>query len=278
MKSMIKLPGLSLNETFQLIHEDTILLGYVGSISHGTYVPNDDPNSIDDKDIMGVFISGKEDYLGLGNYPESPVKHLDTNYKEWDSISYELHKFVKLLLKQNPNVLGTLWLKSENYIHVSPLAQKLIDNRDIFISKEMYHSFAGYANAQFHKMTHLACEGYMGDKRKKLVMKYGYDVKNAAHLIRLLNMCIEALGDGQLRVFREDNAIYKSIKRGEWKLAKVKEEANSLFRLAKLAYVNSPLQPLPNYQRAQALVMEILEEHFQWKSTAKEHSSSTVMQ
>jgi len=35
--------------------------------------------------------------------------------------------------------------------------------------------------------------GYLGDKRKQLVLKHGYDAKNAAHLIRLLRMGIEFL-------------------------------------------------------------------------------------
>jgi len=33
--------------------------------------------------------------------------------------------------------------------------------------------------------------GYMGKKRRELVMRVGYDAKNAAHLIRLLRMGIE---------------------------------------------------------------------------------------
>ncbi|MDD5675043.1 MAG: hypothetical protein PHC61_12815 [Chitinivibrionales bacterium] len=34
-----------------------MLLGYVGSIAHGTYVPKNDPDSIDDQDILGVCVA-----------------------------------------------------------------------------------------------------------------------------------------------------------------------------------------------------------------------------
>ncbi|MDD5673452.1 MAG: hypothetical protein PHC61_04770 [Chitinivibrionales bacterium] len=40
---MIKLSGLSEKEPLEIIPEHTLLLGYVGSIAHGTYVPKNDP-------------------------------------------------------------------------------------------------------------------------------------------------------------------------------------------------------------------------------------------
>jgi len=62
----------------------------------------------------------------------------------------------------------------------------------------------------------------MGTKRKMLVEKYGYDCKNAAHLIRLLRMGVEFLKDGRLYVMREDAKQLIEIKRGEWTLEQVK--------------------------------------------------------
>jgi len=38
-------------ETLQIIPPNTILLGYVGSLAHGTYIPSKDSSSIDDRDI-----------------------------------------------------------------------------------------------------------------------------------------------------------------------------------------------------------------------------------
>ena len=64
----IKLSGLSQEETDKILPTNTILLGYMGSISHGTHVPKEDPTSIDDIDIMGVNITHESTYLGLGYY------------------------------------------------------------------------------------------------------------------------------------------------------------------------------------------------------------------
>ena len=177
---MKALSGLSEKETEKIVPPKTILLGYVGSIAHGTHIPSTDPNSIDDKDIMGVCIADERVYFGLKKFEQKEVK-----YKEWDSVVYEIGKFFRLLLKGNPNVLGLLWLQEQNYVWVDPTGKKIIANRHLFVSKDIYYSFSGYAHGQLHRMTHNACRGYMGGKRKKLVKEFGYDCKNAAHLMRL---------------------------------------------------------------------------------------------
>lgn len=249
MNDYIKIVGLSDEEVKKVIPDNTILLGYMGSISHGTHISD----SIDDIDMMGVCIAPENVYMGLKHFEQKEAK-----YKEYDSVVYEIKKMFHLLLKQNPNVLGLLWLQHQNYIYKSKEAELIIKNRDIFSSKEAYHSFSGYAHGQLHRMTHMAFKGYMGEKRKKLVERFGYDCKNAAHLIRLLRMGIEFLTDGQLRVFREDNSELKEIKTGCWSLEKIKQEADDLFKLARESYIRSPLPPKPDYEKAENLLIEIL--------------------
>jgi len=149
------------------------------------------------------------------------------------------------------------------YIKISEWGQQLIDNRDMFVGKHCYHSFIGYAYGQLRKMTKLNFEGYMGVKRKKLVEKFGYDVKNAAHCIRILKMGIEFLIEGKLNVFRSDRQQLLAIKMGEWSLKQVKDEANKLFDLAKESYVKSTLPNEPNYERSNDLLINIIENY--WK-------------
>jgi hypothetical protein len=251
-----KIAGLSEEETKKVIHENTILLGYRGSIAHGMYVPQK-KDGIDDKDIMGVFVCPLRHYLG---FPHKKEDHKEIFYGEYDCVSYEIRKMLSLLLKSNPNVLSSLWLDETDYIYVHPLGQKIIDNREIFVSTKAYHSFSGYAHAQFKRMTHFKFEGYMGEKRKQLVEKYGYDCKNAAHLIRLLKMGIEFLKEGKLYVKRSDAQQLLSIKNGDWSLEDVKKESEKLFRLAEEAYVRSQLPPEPDYEKAEKLLMEIVAE------------------
>jgi predicted nucleotidyltransferase len=218
-------------------------------------VTKTDPNSIDDKDVMGVMVLPRKYYIGLQK-KEQTTAFVD----EWDVVVYEVKKFMSLLLKNNPNVLGTLWLAPNLYTHMSEEGRLLVDNRHLFLSKQCYSSFCGYAHSQLHRMTHMAFEGYMGQKRKELVAKNGYDTKNAAHLVRLLRMGIEALTEGHIYVFRHDAEELKSIKKGEWTLQQVHDEANRLFKVMEMAYVNSKLPAQPDKERAEKILMEIISE------------------
>ncbi|HLG16123.1 MAG TPA: nucleotidyltransferase domain-containing protein [Blastocatellia bacterium] len=316
MQQQIELKNLSKAQTGELLPDNLILLGYRGSIAHNMYVPQEDPNSIDDKDVMGVYVAPVEHYLGFGR---DEVREKFIN--EWDAVSYEIRKFVGLLLKCNPNVLSILWLPAQHVIFEHELGRLLRENRNIFVTKSAYHSFNGYAYGQFRRMTHFNQEaqtemaeleqiledhgvdldhlnatqaqrnvlvqdgklngerlgvlidryngmkrqyysgGYMGARRKELVKKVGYDAKNAAHLIRLLRMGIEFLVEGDLYVERADAEQLLAIKRGEWPLERVKEEAERLFRLAEEAYVRSSLPPKPDSKKAEDLCVEIVSKY-----------------
>lgn len=238
-------------EKKELVPDDLIFLGYRGSIAHGMYIPN----SVDDKDIMGVFIADASHYIGTKKQKETREKW----YKEWDCVYYELLKLANLLEKGNPNVLSLLWLDEKHVIYKTPVWDVFVENRDIFSSKQVYHSFVGYAHGQLHRMTHYSFDGYMGKKRKELVEKIGYDCKNAAHLIRLLKMGIEFLTEGILYVERKNDAVQLlEIKRGEWSLGTVLKEADRLFNLCEQAYIYSPLPAKPNSEKINELCIEIL--------------------
>lgn len=315
-QAKIKLKNLSPELTDKLLPENLILLGYRGSIAHHMFVPQNNKDSIDDKDLMGIFVAPLGHYLGFGR---DEVKEEFIN--EWDSVCYEVRKFIGLLLKCNPNVLSLLWIDKQHIIYEHKLGRLLRENREIFVSKEAYHSFNGYAYSQFKRMTHFNQEaqaemtaleneiaqhgidvneahatqeqrdtvitsgafsgqklgvlldryngikrkyfsgGYMGAKRRELVRRIGYDAKNSAHLIRLLRMGIEFLVEGELHVARADAENLLEIKRGEWSLERVKEEAERLFKLAEEAYVRSSLPVKPDTQKAEKLCMEIISQY-----------------
>jgi predicted nucleotidyltransferase len=219
-------------------------------------VPNNDPNSIDDIDLMGVYMAPPEEYLSAFQIRKP---HTEKFINEWDVVNYEYKKFVGMLLKSNPNVLGMLWLRPNHYIETTPIGKILIANRNLFVSKKVYYSFTNYADSQIKKMTRFSYEGYMGQKRKSLVDKFGYDCKNAAHCIRLLKMGIEFLVDGQLNVFRSTDAKWLlNIKTGGWTLEEVKAEAERLFKLADEAYVRSTLPVEPKYDEIDKVVQDTL--------------------
>lgn len=242
---------------YQALNEWAIVTAYRGSIAHGMYVPNKDPNSIDDKDVMAVCVPPLEYYYGLKQFGSRGTQEIKRN--EWDIVVYESRKFISLLAQGNPNVLMLLWLSPQFYMLKTKAFDLLIEGRSAFVGRHVYKAFTGYAYGQLHRMTHHAFEGYMGVKRRALVDKYGYDCKNAAHLIRLLRMGVEFLKDGELNVERQDSQQLLEIKRGEWTLEQVKAEADRGFKMSEDAYVASTLPAQPDFDRINPLAVEVVE-------------------
>lgn len=233
-----------------------ILSGYRGSIAHGTYIPSNDPNSVDDKDAMYICVSPIDYYYGLKTMGSQGTKEI--KYNEWDIVVYEARKFLHLLSIGNPNVLMLLWLEPNFYINKTAAGQLIITHKYLFVGKHVYKSFTGYAYGQLHRMTHHTFHGHMGTKRKQLVEKYGYDCKNASHLIRLLKMSIEFLTDGELHVLREDATQLIEIKKGEWTLEQVKTEADRLFKLSEETYIHSKLPKNVDLEKINQLAIDVV--------------------
>ena len=247
-----------LNEAPQFdMWNNAICICYRGSIAHGTYVPSQNPNGIDDKDILGIAIPTKEYFFGLKTFEQ-----FECQREYWDVLIYDFRKFIRLMLKSNPNVLQLLWTPKECVLKTSSVFEELVENRHLFASKNIYKSFCGYSYGQLHKMEHMAYKGYMGEKRKQLVDKYGFDCKNAQHLIRLLRQGIEFLNTGELIVERPDKDQLIQIKTGQWGIEKIKQTAEQLFKDMEIAYNNSKLPEHPDINAVDKLVQKILWNYF----------------
>ncbi len=300
----------------------TCLLAYRGSIAHNMYCPGSDPKSIDDIDLMGVVIGQPKHYFGLHEWGSRGTEEIKEG--PLDIVYYEIRKIASLLLQGNPNVLSLLWLRPQDYLHLTDAGRQLIKNRNLFAGKHVYNAFAGYAHQQLTKMEtrdpadlrmYLALTyeakfrtihpnhkgeqieypdnydlnsgeaknaaamsndrlianlrsymkkgenlGYLGDKRKGLILEHGYDAKNAAHCVRLLRMASEYLRTGELVVFRPDADELLDIKRGKWELSRVKAHADELFVGMRESRDASPLPDEPDREAAEKLLINIIQE------------------
>lgn len=213
-----------------------VSLHVVGSHAHGTHVPPTDPTGTDDIDLLAVYLPPPAFVFGLDRW-EGTQQWVGSH----DVVAYSLAKLLRLLAKSNPNVLGLLFMPVDTLLYTSAIWERLLTYRADLLTKEAFHSFAGYAKGQLHRMEHNACEGYMGEKRKRLVAQHGYDTKNAAHLLRLLTMCIELMESGSFQVRRPDAEYFKQIKRGDYTLEEIKQKATELFVRAETAHAQSLL-------------------------------------
>lgn len=100
-----------------------------------------------DEDFGGVFFCPKKMLLGLrGRYEEQ------VSDSKSDVVFYEFGRWLELLLKSNPTVLEGLFAPEDCIVgEVHPAVRKILDNRELFLSKECFKTFYGYAVSQISK-------------------------------------------------------------------------------------------------------------------------------
>jgi len=245
-------------ESYDGLGSWSILVALRGSLAHGLYVPPDEPMGTDDLDVMAVCVPPEDHYVGLSQFGSRGTQEIARG--SWDIVIYEARKFIGLLAKGNPNVLAMLWLRPEHYLKMTGAGRNLLKHRTLFSTRRAYVSFIGYAESQLKGLEKTVFRGHMGAKRKELAERFGYDTKHASHCIRLLRMGCEMMETGELRVDRSemDRDELLAIKRGEWPLSRVQQEAAVEFERAKIAFERSPLPESPDMAAVNALCVSII--------------------
>lgn len=208
------------------VHYETIM----GSIAYGV---NEDTS---DFDVYGFAMPPKsvlfphlDGYIcGFGKQPpkfDQFQKHhlIDKdaeggNGREYDLNIYNIVKYFDLCMGCNPNMIDSLFTPRRCVLHSTRVGELVRENRKLFLSKLCWHKFKGYAYSQMKKMKSHTRVG----KRSEIVEKYGYDIKFAYHVVRLMNEVQQILEEGDLDLERNREQL-KSIRRGEWKLEEIEE-------------------------------------------------------
>lgn len=197
---------------------ETILMGYRGSHAHGTFIPPEHPLGTDDEDWFLVTKHNTDFYLSMEGYNRKEEHYENISEDGIDILAYDVRKFIKLLVAGNPNVHSWLWTDNEDRWALTDAGIALLENRDSFISRRIFKALTGYAEGQYNRMNkNPTDDAFLGEKRRQIAARYGYNVKNAAHSIRLLIMGETLATDGVLpvRLHGDDLDIVLSIKRGE---------------------------------------------------------------
>ena len=124
----------------QLRASDKIIFECIaGSTAYGTNTKDSDI------DTRGIFLNTKQDVFSL--FP-APVQVGDGKH---DTVFYELRRFIELALDNNPGLLETMYMPEDCIKFISPVWQKIIDNRYLFIGKKAKFTFSGYAFSQIKR-------------------------------------------------------------------------------------------------------------------------------
>lgn len=120
--------------------ERTIYLTRHGSHAYGTNLPSSD------LDLRGVAIAPAAYYHGFLQTFDQAVQ------KDPDLTIFEIRKFLGLAADCNPNVLEILYTDPSDHLLVTPLAEKLFEHRNEFLSQKAKHTFSGYATSQLKRI------------------------------------------------------------------------------------------------------------------------------
>ncbi|MEK6881993.1 MAG: nucleotidyltransferase domain-containing protein [Nanoarchaeota archaeon] len=132
------------NVQLDWLKDRTIFLSKHGSHAYGMNT------EFSDLDIRGVAVPPKEYYFGyLKKFEQCESKVEELNL---DLVVFDITKFIKLCSDGNPNALEILFTDPSDHIIVTKTGQKLLDNKNLFLSKKIKHTLSGYAYAQLQRI------------------------------------------------------------------------------------------------------------------------------
>lgn len=245
------------------VHYEVIM----GSVAYGV------SNDTSDMDIYGFCIPPKDEIfphlrgeiVGFGRqikrFEQWQQHHVEDKEarKEYDFQIFNIVKYFQLTMENNPNLLDSLFVPVHCILSITPIAQMVRDKRKIFLNKKSWHTYKGYSYAQLYKIETKSFE--QNEKRKKEVEEFGYSLKFAYHVVRLMNEAEQILTSGDL-VLDQNKEQLKSIRRGEWTLDQIKEYFLTKEKQLEQLYVDSKLSYSPDEEAIKNLLLACLEEHY----------------
>ena len=212
----------------EIFIKDNILLeNIMGSHAYGCNHPDSD------FDIVVVFMDRHQDlypqsYGKILGYDElHPIHHKELkgvgnrivlpNGKECEGEWRSLSNFVALAgLNGSPLMIESLFVRRNFVSNAHNIGWMLRDNRRLFLSARTFYAFKGYSVGQLDRIR-------IGYKKKKsdnadrqvFIDMYGYDIKMAYHLLRLLDEIEQILTTNDIDLQRNRDECM-SMREGKW--------------------------------------------------------------
>ena len=119
---------------------------------------------------------------------------------------------------------------------------------------------AGFKAAKKKYKQYLDWKKHRNPDRARIEAEHGFDRKHAYHLIRLLRMGKEIITEGKVRVKRPDAKELLDIRNGlKFSYDELVDYADTLKEEVNASVANSPLPAKPDYERAEALLTELVQ-------------------
>jgi len=179
--------------------------------------------------------------------------------KEYDLAIYNIIKYFQLVMENNPNMIDSLFTRENCVLFSTKIADHVRDNRKLFLHRGAWHKFKGYAYSQMKKMKIKNPDETSA--RYEMVQKYGFDLKFAYHVVRLLGEVEQIMTEHDLDLMRNNEQL-KAIRRGEWTLEQVEQYFYDKEKSLEAVYSASTLRHSPDEPAIKKILVECLEEYY----------------
>jgi hypothetical protein len=198
-------------------------------------------------------------------WSEHHVPNPDGKAVQYDITVFGIVKYFQLCMDNNPNMIDSLFTPRRCIVHATLVGEYVRENRKKFLHKGAWHKFKGYAYSQMAKIRNKV--NASAPKRAAEIAKFGFDLKFAYHLVRLLGEVEQILVEHDLDLERNREQL-KSIRRGEWTLDQVERYFVEKERALEMIYASSTLPHAPDEAGLKRLLTACLEMHYGSLSTA----------
>lgn len=260
-----KLNKLNLVDGIKPFQVETHYEVIMGSFAYGV------SGDTSDCDVYGFYTPPMEQIFphtagyihGFGKPPQMDngyqKHHIKLEPKEYDVALFSIIKFFNLCKENNPNMIDSLFVPSRCVIHSDEIGIAIRDNRRMFLHKGIHHKLMGYAYSQLNKVKTKKPDP--DSRRYDMVQKYGYDVKFAYHVVRLVQQAEMVMSEHDLDL-EKNRELLKAIRRGEWTL----DELESWFKKRQddleTLYTKSDLRYTADEAKIKELLYQCLEMKF----------------
>ena len=223
--------------------------------------PEREPQMADYISILWNYSGDKENNKRLAKENYTAVSIGDGNFALWDNDKLNVKRKNWLDNKGNP----VAFKKPEfDLINTQGLPPDVI----VKTNKKLYED--GHENWK----SYWSWKKNRNEKRSELEEKYGYDVKHAMHLIRLLKSGVDILEKGIVPVKRDDAAYLLDIRGGKYTYEEITKESEKLSEKVRSLSEKTNLPEKPNYDLAKEIMIEIYQK--QWKLSPEKKTKYSI--
>lgn len=275
---------------FNWLQNNLIYLTKAGSVAYGLNTEQSD------LDIRGIFIPPKKienhlfnkvDHIENDKYIESKFEFLkNPNNPKLESTCFSLKKFMILASQLNPNIIELLWTDSSDHLLVSPILNRLLENKELFLSSKAKYTFTGYAASQSARIERHRKWIVMGDLKEPKREDFGLPTIRARQLDEVFGFIKSEVERWNLSKFPMEEIDRSELKETIWELISNVStlkvgwdnwpqayEAAVINKLAKEYDLKDEVVSLLNKEREYKRSIEIYRSWLNWKTNRNKERS-----